>query len=64
MLAHPAAIAAVSRGDRIASHLIHDDAAPWIIARGSLRCEHFASRFDRAQSVLTPRLWIVERNPH
>jgi hypothetical protein len=25
------------------------------VARGRLRCEHFASRFDRSQAMLAPR---------
>ena len=27
-----------------------------VLARGSLRCEDFASRFDRSQAALTARL--------
>jgi hypothetical protein len=39
---------------RLASRAVHVWAVPWIIASGSLRREHFASRFDSSQSVLTP----------
>jgi hypothetical protein len=55
MLARPAAIAAMALGDRLATHLVYGRAAPWIIARSGLRCEHFASRLDRSQSVLATR---------
>ena len=54
MLARPAAIAAVSVANRLASRFIHDSAAARIDASGSVRCEHFASLCDRAQSVLAP----------
>ena len=56
MLARPAAIAAMSFADRFASHSVYGSAAPWIVALGSLRREHFASRFDRAESMLAPCL--------
>jgi len=42
-------------GDGLASRSVYDAAAPWIVARGGLRCEHLASRLDCSQSVLAPR---------
>jgi hypothetical protein len=56
MLARPPAIALVCLGDRLASRAVHFGAASWIVARSGLRCEHFASRFDRSQSMLAARL--------
>ena len=56
MLASPAAIAAVSVADRLATRKVHVGLAPWIVTCGSLGCEHFASCFDRSQALLAPGL--------
>jgi hypothetical protein len=52
MLACPAPIAAMALADRLASRTVHGGAAPWIVARRTLRCERFARGFDRAEAVL------------
>jgi hypothetical protein len=56
MFLRPAAVAAVPVRDRFAARLIHSRAAARIGGRRGLRCERFASRGDRAQTMLAPCL--------
>jgi hypothetical protein len=53
MRALPAAITAVSVADRLASHAVYVGAAPWIVAFGSLRCEHIAHAIGLAGRAST-----------